>query len=74
MVSGIMVAVLKELHADNIVLSDSTRLPLAAGLVLKGVEPGSHVMIAYNRDDDGGGIVVQNITARTSSVLSRFVR
>ncbi len=56
-----MFAILKEQHPDHIVLSDSTRLPLAAGLILEQFFSGSHVTITYNRDGDGGDMVVQSV-------------
>jgi hypothetical protein len=62
MVSGVMVAVLKELHADHIVLSDSSCIPFAEGLVvLDQIAPGSRITIVYSRNDDGGGMVVESI-------------
>ncbi len=41
MVSGIMLAVLKEQHADSIVLSDSTYVPLPEGLIVERITSGS---------------------------------
>jgi hypothetical protein len=66
MVSGIMVGILEEQHAGHIVLSDSTRLPLADGLILERFGSGAHVTIDYSRDS-GGEMVVQSIK-RTSGV------
>ena len=64
MVSGVIVAVLKEQFADHIVLSDSTTQPLVEGLVVKRLGSGTRVTIAYNRDNGGGGdgMVVQSVT------------
>ena len=61
MVSGITVGVLKELHADHIVLSDSRCIPLSEGLAVDQIAPGSRITIVYSRNDDGGGMVVQSI-------------
>jgi hypothetical protein len=57
MVSGIMVGVLKEQHPDHIVLSDSTRIPLAEGLILEQFGAGTRVTITYSRDSEGEMIV-----------------
>jgi hypothetical protein len=54
MVSGIMLAVLKEQHADRIVLIDSTYVPLPEGLIVDRITSGSRVTILYSRSDDGG--------------------
>jgi len=62
MVSGIMLAVLKEQHADSIVLSDSTSVPLPEGLILERITSGSRVVILYSRKDDGGEMVVLSVT------------
>ena len=62
MVSGIMLAVLKEQHADSIVLSDSTHVPLPEGLIVERITSGSRVVILYSRRDDGGGMVVLSVT------------
>jgi hypothetical protein len=62
MVSGIMLAVLQEQHADRIVLSDSTDVPLPAGLLVERITSGSRVMILYRRGDEGGAMVVLSVT------------
>ena len=49
----------QEQHADHIVLSDSTRIPLADGLVLEQFGSGTRVTITY-RHDRGGEMVVES--------------
>jgi hypothetical protein len=62
MLSGIIVAVLKEQFADHIVLSDERSLPLAEGLVINQFGSGTRILLAYSRDGGGGDeIVVQSI-------------
>ena len=63
MVSGIIVAVLKEQFADHIVLSDERSLPLAEGLVIDQFGSGTRIMLAYSRDGGRSGdeIVVQSV-------------
>jgi len=61
MVCGITVGVLKELHADHILLSDSTCIPFAEGLAVDQIAPGSRITIVYSRKDDDGGMVAQSI-------------
>lgn len=65
MVSGIMLAVLKEQHADGIVLSDSTYVPLPEGLIVERITAGSRVVILYSRGDEGGDMVVLSVTGST---------
>jgi hypothetical protein len=60
MVSGIMLAVLKEQHADSLVLSDSTSVPIPEGLIVERITSGSRVMILYSRE--GGEMVVLSVT------------
>ena len=60
MVSGIMVGILKEQQAHHIVLSDSTRMALADGLIVERFGSGTRVTITYNRDS-AGAMVVQSI-------------
>jgi hypothetical protein len=62
MVSGIMLAVLKEQHADSLVLSDSTYVPIPEGLIVEGITSGSRVIILYSRGDEGGEMVVLSVT------------
>ena len=59
-VMGVMFGSLKEQHADHIVLSDSTRIRLADGLVLEQFGSGTRVTITYRRDR-GGEMVVESI-------------
>jgi hypothetical protein len=66
MVCGITVGVLKELHADHIVLSDGSWIPLSEGQAVDQIAPGSRITIVYSRNDDGGGMVVQSIKHSTS--------
>jgi hypothetical protein len=61
MVSGVMVAVLEELHPDHLVLSDRTRIPLPEGLIVERITSGSRVMILYSRSVDGGEIKVRSV-------------
>jgi hypothetical protein len=60
MALGILVGVLKEQHAHHIVLTDSTRIPLADGLIVERFGSGTHVTITFNRDS-AGEMVVQSI-------------
>ena len=64
MVTGVLFAVLKELHTDHIVLSDSTDIPFAEGLIVGQIGAGSRVMVVYSRDDSDGGMLAQSITRR----------
>ena len=59
-VMGVMFGSLKEQHADHIVLSDSTRIWLADGLVLEQFGSGTRVTITYRRDR-GGEMIVESI-------------
>jgi len=59
-VMGVMFGSLKEQHADHIVLSDSTRIRLADGLVLDQFGSGTRVTITYRRDR-GGEMIVESI-------------
>jgi hypothetical protein len=54
-----MVGILQEQHAHHIVLSDSTCMPLAEGLILER-DSGTPITIIYNRIR-GGAMVVQSI-------------
>lgn len=68
MVSGIAIGVLKEQHADHIILADASRVTFPEGLVLDQLPAGSSVTILYRRDD-AGEIVVQSITQSATSHL-----
>ena len=59
--AGVILGILKEQHADCIVLSDSMRIPLAVGLVLGPFPSGTGVTVIYNRDS-AGTMIVQNVT------------
>jgi hypothetical protein len=59
--AGVILGILKEQHADCIVLSDSMRIPLAVGLVLGPFALGTGVTVIYNRDS-AGEMIVQNVT------------
>jgi hypothetical protein len=65
-----MFAILKEQHPDHIVLSDSTRMPLAVGLILDRFFSGSRVTITYSRDGDGGEMIVQSVNSSALPKLS----
>jgi hypothetical protein len=56
-----MVGVLREQHADHLVLSDGSRIPLAAGLSVEQFGAGTRVTITYSRES-GGEMIVQSIT------------
>ena len=58
-----MFGVLKEQHADHIVLTEGTRIQWANGLERFG--PGTRLAIAYHRDR-AGGLVGDSITRTTS--------
>ena len=66
--SGVMVGVLKEQHADHLVLSDGARVPLVHGLIVEQFSAGTRVTIIYRRES-GGRIVVQRITRSPGSLL-----
>ena len=55
-----MVGVLKEQHADHLVMSDGARIPLPAGLIVEQFGAGTRVTITYSRES-GGEIIVQSI-------------
>jgi len=58
--AGVILSILKEQHADCIVLGDSTRIPLAVGLTLDPLPAGTSVTVTYSRDSDGK-MVVRNM-------------
>lgn len=59
--SGILVGVLKEQHRDHLLLTDSTRISLPAGLIVERFGPATRITILYSRDG-GAEIVVQSVT------------
>jgi hypothetical protein len=65
MALGMMFGILKEQHADHIVLSESTRIRLADGLKLERFRIGERVAITYRRDS-AGEIVAQSVTLNVS--------
>ena len=58
--AGVILGILKEQHADCIVLGDGMRIPLAAGLTLESFPSGTGVTVIYSRES-GGRIVAQNM-------------
>jgi hypothetical protein len=58
-----MFGILKEQHADCIVLTNGTRIAGAEGL--ERFSPGTRLAIAYSRDG-AGGLVTESITRTTS--------
>jgi len=68
MVSGIVIGIVKEQHADYIVLTNTSRISLPDGLVLERLLPGSSVTILYRRDP-AGEMLVQSITRSAASHL-----
>jgi hypothetical protein len=72
MVTGVMVGRIKEQRSGHIILSDSTRLPLAHGLILERFHSEDLVTITYGRDS-GGGMVVQSIT-RSALLRAYYTR
>ena len=59
--TGMMFGTLKEYHPGYIVLTDGTRLSLAAGLVLESMGPGAPIRIVYS-EDGGGELVVESVS------------
>jgi hypothetical protein len=57
MLSGVVVAKLREQHTDYIVLQDGQRLSLAVGLVLEPIGPGTSVKVLYHQTCDGRVVV-----------------
>jgi hypothetical protein len=66
--SGIVIGVLKEQHADHIILADASRVSFPEGLVLDRLPSGSSVTILYSRNN-AGEVVVQSITRSATSHL-----
>jgi hypothetical protein len=52
MASGMMYGILKEQHADHIVLSEHTRVRLADGLKLTQLGVGARIALTYHRNPD----------------------
>ena len=70
--AGVILGILKEQHEDCIVLCDSMRIPLAAGLTLERFPPGTGVTVIYSRTNgDGGEIVVQGMKTTELATVSR---
>jgi hypothetical protein len=65
MASGMMYGILKEQHADHIVLSEHTRVRLADGLKLTQLGVGARIAITYQRNPDGE-IVAETVTFSAS--------
>ena len=65
MASGMMYGILKEQHADHIVLSEHTRVRLADGLKLTQFGVGARIAITYHRNPDGE-IVAETVTFSAS--------
>ena len=65
MALGMMYGILKEQHADHIVLSEYTRVRLADGLSLEPLGVGARIAISYSRDPHGE-IVAQKVTHNAS--------
>ncbi len=57
MASGVLIGILKEQHADHLVLGDNVSIPLPAGLILEQFETGLRVTIEYDRDIAGAMVV-----------------
>ena len=55
-----MFGTLKEYHPGYIVLTDGTRLSLAAGLVMESLSSGASIRIVYTEDRDGE-LVVESV-------------
>lgn len=68
MASGVMVGVLKEQHTDHLVLSDTARIPLPAGLIVEQFGVGTRITIIYRRER-GGRIIVERVTRSDGSLL-----
>ena len=49
---------------DHLVLSDSTDIPFAEGLIVGQIGAGSRVTVVYSRDDSDGRMLAQSITRR----------
>ena len=72
MVAGVLIGILKEQHADYLVLGDEVPIPLPPGLVLEQCEPGRRVTIHYDRDS-GGAMVVRSMRL-SPAILPYFAR
>jgi len=60
MVSGVLLGILKQQHADYLVLGVGAPIPLPAGLILERFDPGTLVTINYSRDS-GGEMVIESM-------------
>ena len=58
--AGVILGILKEQHADHLVMSDTARIPLPHGLIVEQFSAGTRVTITYRRES-GGKIIVQSI-------------
>ena len=65
MASGMMYGLLKEQHADHIVLSPSTRVRFADGLMLPQFGIGARLAITYHRNLNGE-IVAETVTLNSA--------
>ena len=72
--AGVILTILKEQHADCIVLGDSTRIPLAVGLTLEPFPSGSSVTVIYSRDSDGNMAVRDMHYTELARVPDRALR
>ena len=67
MASGVLIGILKQQHADYLVLGDNVPIPLPAGLVLQQFMTGLLVTIGYERH--GGGPMIVHSMNRSPAIL-----